>query len=112
MRARFLIDANLPHRFAFWNTPDYEPVPDNEWGDDKVWAYAALHGLTVVTQDKDYEVLVDNQTPPKVVRLCVGNMKRRDLWILLERVWPNVIAAVEQPGVRLVRLYRTHLETS
>jgi predicted nuclease of predicted toxin-antitoxin system len=110
--AKFLIDANLPFRFAFWNTPDYEPVPNDEWGDDRVWAYAAQHGLTVVTKDVDYEVLVANQTPPKVVRLCVGNLKRRDLWILLDRVWPEVVLAVEQPGVRLVRLYRTHLEIS
>lgn len=111
MRTRFLIDANLPHRFSFWNTPDYEPVSDNGWGDDKVWAYAAQHGFTIVTQDIDYEVLVANGAPPKVVRLCVGNMKRRDLWILLSKVWPEVVNAIEQPGIRLVRLYRTHLES-
>ena len=77
-----------------------------------MWAYAALHGLTVVTQDRDYELLVANQTPPKVVRTGVGNMKRLPLWILLERVWPAVISAIERPEVRLVRLYRTHLEMS
>ena len=107
---KFLIDANLPHRFAFWNTPDYEPVPDNEWGDDRVWAYAAQHDLIVITKDVDYEVLVANSTPPKVIRLCVGNLKKRDLWILLTQIWAEVVAAIEQPGVRLVRVYPTHLE--
>ena len=107
---KFLIDANLPHRFAFWNTPDYEPVPDNEWGDDRVWAYAAQHKLIVITKDVDYEVLVANSTPPKVIRLCVGNLKRRDLWILLARAWAEVIVAIDQPDIRLVRVYPTHLE--
>jgi len=107
---KFLIDANLPFRFAFWNTADYEPVPDTTWSDTKVWAYAAQTGLFIITKDIDYEVLVANQTPPKVVRLCIGNLKRRDLWILLERVWPAVLRALADPAVRLVRLYRTHME--
>ena len=107
---RFLIDANLPFRFAFWNTADYEPVPDTTWTDTKVWAYASEKGLFIITKDIDYEVLVANRTPPKVVRLCIGNLKKRDLWILLERVWPVVLLAPEKPSVRLVRIYRTRLE--
>lgn len=108
---KYLIDANLPHRFVFWNTPDYKPVPDPAWGDDQVWAYAAEHGLTIITKDVDYEVLVTGQTPPKIIRLCVGNMRRRDLWVFLERVWPAVLAATERPEVRLTRVFSTHLET-
>ncbi len=108
----YLIDANLPHRFAFWNTPDYEPVPDPTWSDKQVWAYAAEHNLIIVTKDVDYEVLVAGQAPPHVIRLCIGNMRRRDLWAFLERVWPAVLEASQQPGVRLTRVFATHIETS
>ena len=109
---KYLIDANLPHRFAFWNTPDYEAVPDPAWKDDQVWAYAAAHGLTIITKDVDYEVLVANQASPHVIRLCVGNMRRRELWVFLEKVWPAVLEASAQSGVRLTRVFRTHLETA
>lgn len=107
---KFLIDANLPHRFTFWNTPDYEPVPDPAWSDDLVWSYAAERGLIVITKDVDYEVRVASQAPPRVVRLCVGNMRRRDLWLFLERVWPAVLEALAQPNVRLIRVFATHME--
>ncbi|NVO83627.1 DUF5615 family PIN-like protein [Hymenobacter terrestris] len=55
---KYLIDANLPHRFAIWHTPDYEPVPDPAWSDEQVWQHAALNKLTVITKDVDYEVLI------------------------------------------------------
>ncbi|MBG8554543.1 DUF5615 family PIN-like protein [Hymenobacter guriensis] len=109
---KYLINANLPHRFLFWNTPDYLPVPDAAWPDDKVWAYAAEHQLTIITKDVDYEVLVQAQAPPHVIRLCVGNLRRRDLWLFLERVWPAVQEASQRPGVRLTRVFATHIETS
>ncbi|SEU02270.1 DUF5615 family PIN-like protein [Hymenobacter actinosclerus] len=109
---KFLIDANLPHRFAIWHTPDYEPVPNLAWSDEQVWAYAAEHGLTVITKDVDYEVLVQNQAPPHVIRLCIGNMRRRELWLFLERVWPAVLEASSKPGVRLTRVFATHIETA
>ncbi|RFP64201.1 hypothetical protein D0N36_15410 [Hymenobacter lapidiphilus] len=110
--AKYLIDANLPHRFAIWHTPDYESVPDPTWSDEQVWKYAVLHNLTVITKDVDYEVLVAAQAPPHVIRLCIGNMRRRDLWQFLERVWPAVLQASEKPGVRLTRVFATHIETT
>ena len=76
---KFLIDANLPFRFAIWNTPDYQPLPNEDWSDEEVWEYAARNGLTIITKDVDYESFVANQSPPKVVRLCIGNLRRREL---------------------------------
>ena len=72
--------------------PDYEPVPDPAWSDEQVWAYATEHNLTIITKDVDYEVLVAGQAPPHVIRLCIGNMRRRDLW----RFW-------SAPGQQLYR---------
>lgn len=85
---------------------------DPMWRDEQVWAYAASRNLTVITKDVDYEVLVAQQTPPHVIRLCIGNMRRRELWLFLEQVWPRVIEASQRPGVRLTRVFTTHIETT
>ena len=53
--------------------------------DDRlVWAYAAAHGLTVVTKDVDFrEMALAFGPPPKVIWLRVGNGPTRTVELLL-----------------------------
>ncbi|WP_413775164.1 DUF5615 family PIN-like protein [Hymenobacter weizhouensis] len=106
---KYLIDANLPHRMAFWNTPDYEQIPDLAWSDTQVWEYASQNQQTIITKDTDFVARVQQQCPPKVIRLRVGNMSRRNLWIFLQQQWPAVVHAIQQPEVCWVELWPDRL---
>ncbi len=91
--ARFLIDANLPHRFAVWRAPDFELVADHDdaWSDSSVWEYARAHDLTIVTKDADFsDRIMAASPPPRVIHLRVGNMRLADLRAFLMRVWPQL----------------------
>ena len=47
----YLIDANLPYRFALWQGSDYVHVYDlsDSWTDLQIWNHARTHGLTIVS---------------------------------------------------------------
>lgn len=110
--ATYLIDANLPHRFAIWHSVEYEFVPDVTWSDSQIWAYAMEHQQTIITKDADFaDRVIAAGAPPKVIRLCIGNMRRNDLWRLLERIWPAVLEANAAPAVRLTLVFADRIET-
>lgn len=111
MKRRFLIDANISSRSRHWQTPESESVPD-DWDDAVIWQYAVERSLTVVTKDLDFEEYALRYASPQVVRFCTGNMRRQAFRALLADVWPQVLAALEQPGVRLVRVYADRLDIS
>ncbi|HYE32937.1 MAG TPA: DUF5615 family PIN-like protein [Methylomirabilota bacterium] len=52
--------------------------------DEKVWDYARMHGLTLVSKDADFYqrsfLLTD---PPKFIWICVGNCTRNEIFALL-----------------------------
>ena len=62
-------------------------------GDDAVWEYAKLHGLTIVSKDSDFfdrSVLVG--APPKVIWVRLGNCSTHEV----ERVLRARVSAVER----------------
>lgn len=109
---RFLIDANVSSRSRFWKSDDYETVPDQAWSDHQIWTYAAEKGLTIITKDVDFEERALRYSPPQVIRLCIGNMRRQVFRQFLSEVWLQVLVALDKPGVRLVRVYADRLEAS
>jgi len=111
MNIKFLIDANLSSRSRHWQQPAFESAPDH-WDDHTVWQYAAEHNLIIVTKDVDFEERALRYAPPPVVRFCTGNMRRQAFRAFLSEVWPTILAALDQPGVRLVRVYADRLETA
>ena len=54
--ARFLIDANLPYRFALWQGEDYLHVYDlgDDMPDAAIWQYAKEHDLIIVSKDAPF----------------------------------------------------------
>jgi predicted nuclease of predicted toxin-antitoxin system len=84
--ARFLIDANLPYRFALWQGLEYTHVfdLDDTWPDSEIWRYAKAEGLTIVTKDADFSArAMVSQPPPRVIHLRIGNLRMRDFHKLL-----------------------------
>lgn len=110
MTTRFLIDANLSSRSRHWQTAEFESVPDSDWDDAVIWQYATQRNLTIITRDKDFEERALLGAPPQVIRFCIGNTRRRLFRAFLSEAWPRILQALEQPGVRLVRVYPDRLE--
>lgn len=93
--AGFLIDANLPYRFALWQRSEYRHVfdLDDTWRDSEIWKYAKAEGLTIVTKDADFSArAMVSEPPPWVIHLRIGNLRMRDFHELLQRIWPQVLA--------------------
>jgi predicted nuclease of predicted toxin-antitoxin system len=73
--------------------------------DRTVWAYAATHGLAVVSKDADFQKLsAALGPPPKVVWLRVGNGSTRDVEALLRSRAADVQAFLADPASALLEL--------
>lgn len=61
--------------------------------DTEIWNHAREHDLLIVTKDADFsQRIILTSPPPKVVHLRIGNMKRRDFMVWIERLWPRIEA--------------------
>lgn len=74
-------------------------------GDWTVWAYAAAHGLAVVSKDVDFRNLsATHGPPPKVVWLRVGNGPTRDVEALLRSRAADIRAFLSDPAASVLEL--------
>jgi len=108
---RFLIDVNLPYRFALWSGEDFEHMRDvgETWTDTQIWHHAQGRDMVIVTKDADFsDRVMISSPPPRVVHIRVGNMRLREFHRLISGLWPQ-IAAMSLSN-RLVRVYRTRIE--
>ena len=67
---KFLIDVNLPKKFTFWSGENFLHVYDlnDEWSDSKIWEYARLRNLSIITKDADFsDRIIISSPPPKVI---------------------------------------------
>lgn len=107
-----LIDENLPGTLEL---PTEVPIVHArslgiQLADDAIWRHARERGLVILTKDADFfDRLILEGAPPSVVWLRVGNMRRRDLDLLLARVWPKVEVALQ--GAALIEVYEDRIET-
>ncbi len=104
--AQFLIDANLPYRFALWQGKEYAHVFDigDDFPDAAIWQYAQQHNLTIVSKDADFsDRIMLTEPPPRVIHLRIGNMRMRDLFAFLHRVWPQIIILSANHKLIIVR---------
>ncbi|WP_375416913.1 DUF5615 family PIN-like protein [uncultured Hymenobacter sp.] len=109
---QFLIDANLPVQVFDSVVGPCEALPDLKWSDSRIWQYAVDNQLFIITKDADFGFRVMQQTTLRVVMLCIGNMKRRDLMLFLNRVWPEVRVLCERTTKRLIKVFPDRIEVS
>jgi predicted nuclease of predicted toxin-antitoxin system len=73
--------------------------------DRTVWAYAAAHGLAVVSKDADFQKLsAALGPPPKVVWLRVGNGPTRDVEALLRSRAADIRTFLGDPASGVLEL--------
>jgi predicted nuclease of predicted toxin-antitoxin system len=107
----FLLNENLPSKLTFH--PSLPIIHARHLGsslsDLELWEYCHHHDLVIITKDADFSdrILVADP-PPKVVHLKFGNMKLKDFHAHLEKVWPQVEAALTTS--KLINVYLTYLE--
>jgi len=106
-----LFDQNLSRRLpALLATefPGAEQVAGTglATADDRaVWAYAAAHGLAVVSKDADFvQLSAAFGPPPKVIWLRIGNGPTRDVVALLRTRLADVQAFLADPAADVLEL--------
>ena len=90
---RFLVDANLPRKFSWFNTPDFSFAHD--WGDafpDKaIWDYAIKNDLVILTRDSDYfHWVIQAKIAPKVVYFKLQQYGRKELEEYFSLYWGQI----------------------
>jgi predicted nuclease of predicted toxin-antitoxin system len=106
-----LFDQNLSRRLPALLTAEFPGseqalVAGLATADDRaVWAYAAAHGLAIVSKDADFQALsAALGPPPKVIWLRVGNGPTRVVEALLRARVADIQAFLADPTSALLEL--------
>ncbi len=107
----FLFDQNLPARLIF--TPSLPVVSTTTLGpnltDTELWTHARQERLVIVSKDTDFsERIIVDTSPPWVVHLRFGNLRKREYHAHLARVWPQVETLLKSH--KLVNVYLDRIE--
>ncbi len=79
------------------------------WSDSQIWAYARDRDLVIVSKDTDFsDRLMVSVPPPRVIHIRIGNMRMSDFYILLSKIWPQIVEMIAKN--RLVRVYQDRIE--
>lgn len=96
---KFLVDVNLPKKFKFFNTPDFEFVADIQTTlpDTQIWEYALEKNLIILTKDSDFHTrALTAARKPKVIRFKLGNQTLASLHAYFSTNWQLLTALIEQ----------------
>jgi predicted nuclease of predicted toxin-antitoxin system len=109
--AKYLVDANLPYYFGLWNNPDFIFIKDinDSWTDERIWQYALENNLVILTKDSDFShKVLYHGAPPKVIHFRIGNLRIKEFYHLIQKIWPEVEALVSENS--LINVYTDRLE--
>jgi len=107
----WLLDENVPRNVTF--TPVLPVSHARDLGasvsDTLIWLHAREHALAIVSKDADFSHrIMLGSSPPWVVHLRFGNLRRREFHALLSRLWPQIEALL--PEHKLVNVYADRIE--
>ena len=109
--SKFLVDINLPRYFSLWKIESYifqyninSSMPDN-----KIWDYAKLNKLTIITKDSDFsDKILFHEPPPKVIHIKFGNMRMKQFHEVMNKLWADACEMSE--SYKLVNVYKDRIE--
>lgn len=107
----FLMDEHLPAKIEF--APSFPVIHVSSLGtsptDTEVWKYAKQHDLAIVTKDADFShrLMVD-PSPPRVVHLRFGNMRKRVFHTFLAGIWTTIETLLVD--YKLINVYLDRIE--
>ena len=107
----YLIDVNLPYRFAHWAGNEYihQRDIDARLADKDIWEYAKLNHLTIVTKDSDFaDRIINNIPPPRVIHIKIGNIKLKEFHNFISKNWLEIINL--SIDYKLVNVYIDRIE--
>jgi predicted nuclease of predicted toxin-antitoxin system len=90
----FLVDANLPKWFSFFNKKNFIHVVDinPRMKDDEIWEYAINHNMVILTKDTDfYSMSISVDLKPKIVCFQLGNMTLAELFHYFDLNWSTIL---------------------
>jgi predicted nuclease of predicted toxin-antitoxin system len=107
----FLFDENVPSKLTF--TPSLPTISTKLLGkspsDTSVWKHAQRHRLVIVSKDTDFSDRIMSATsPPWVVHLRIGNLRKREFHSFLKSVWPKIENLL--PAHKLINVYLDRIE--
>ena len=109
--AQFLVDANLPYYFSLWHNEDFIHQVDlgDSWTDEQIWQYAKENNLTIITKDADFSNrILLKEPPPKVIHMRIGNLKMREFFLLITKIWEQV--KILNKDYKLVNVFQDRIE--
>ena len=106
-----LIDENLPLPTALPTELPIIHVRDLgvQLSDDDIWEHATREDFVIVTKDTDFIRMIDQfGSPPVVVHVRVGNLRRSEFITWFYRIWPQIEKDLE--GAKLINVHFDHLD--
>ena len=90
---KFLVDANLPRKFTWFNSDDFSFAHD--WGDSfpdkEIWDHALKNDLVILTRDSDYFYwMLQAKISPKVVYFKLQQQGRKELEEYFSLNWEQI----------------------
>jgi len=106
-----MIDENLPFSLGVRLGVDYVYASQiaEQASDSLLWQRARENDWVVLTRDTDFfDRLLRHGSPPKVIWIRLGNVRKGDLLRMLEERWPAIEQRIRSHD--LVEVYADRLE--
>lgn len=109
--AKYLVDVNLPLVAGVWDNDDFihQTNIDRKRNDDKIWEYARVNNLTIISKDGDfYGRILFSEPPPRVIYIRIGNMLFVEFKQFIRSKWNEIAEKSEQ--FKLVVVYKDRID--
>jgi len=112
-----LVDENLPNSLVALLPVECSHATDlgKQPTDRQLWDHARLHDWTIITRDtiltRDtdfFDRIMLHGSPPKVIWVRLGNVRRAALESILLRTWPDILRLLGDAD--LVEIHPSKLE--